>query len=106
MIPRLRENCSKMCSIYIYIYVQSFVKIRIFELSEFPCYKLIFEYFYELLYAYTYIYNYFDFVFRHGIVFFVILFYFQLLSRKIKNVCMKSYVESECKSRGLRLGIL
>lgn len=29
-----------------------------------------------------------------------ILFYFQLLNRKIRNVCMKSYVESEYKTRG------
>lgn len=70
MISRLRENCFKMCS------VQSFVKIRIFKLSEFPCYKLIFEYFYELSYVYTCIYNYFDSVFRHRIVF----WYFILFS--------------------------
>lgn len=70
MISRLRENCSEMCS------VQSFVKIRIFKLSEFPCYKLIFEYFYELSYVYTCIYNYFDSVFRHRIVF----WYFILFS--------------------------
>lgn len=93
MISRLRENCSEMCS------VQSFVKIRIFKLSEFPCYKLIFEYFMNY-HMYIHVYIIISILYFDTELFSDILFYFQLLNRKIRNVCMKSYVESEYKTRG------
>lgn len=80
VISRLRENCFKICVLR--VCVQSFVKIRIFELSEFPCYKLIFEYFHEPSYVYT-IYMIISILYFDIELFFVIvyiLFYFQLLS--------------------------